>query len=141
MSRLNSDAERQEDLVVSIRSLAVQATTLAVESMIDAARAEAGGDWLAVADHVCRLAAGVAFVTGEIAELAHELDLSSAGETLVAAAGIAVTGLQSSLLSIAQAVQDIAEDAEADAIFAAADTLRTAALELDDLLPSFQPSM
>ena len=143
MPRFNTELDRQEHLVVSIRSLAMQATTLAVDSMIEAARAEAGGDSLAVAEHVRRLAVGVGFVTGEIAGLAIELDVSTAGDTLVATAGIAITGLQSSLLSIAARRAGASpRTAALSAIFTSADTLRTAALQLDELLPrSSRPSL
>ena len=48
---------------------------------------------------------------------------------------MAITGLQSSLLSIAAAVQEIAEDGGSEEIFASADALRTTALQLDELLP------
>ena len=140
MPRFNSELDRQEHLVVSIKSLAMQATTLAVDSIIEAGRADNSGDPVAVADHIRRLAVGIGVATGEIAWLAAELDASSAGDTLIAAAGSAITGLQSSLLSIAGAVQEIADAGGPGEVFASAEALRTTALRLDELLPSFQPS-
>jgi hypothetical protein len=140
MPRFNSELDRQEHLVVSIKSLAIQATTLAVDTIIEAGRADISGDAIAVADHTRRLAVGIGVATGEIAWLAAELDGSSAGDTLIAAAGSAITGLQSSLLSIAGAVQEIADQGGPDEVFASAEALRTTALRLDELLPSFQPS-
>jgi methyl-accepting chemotaxis protein len=136
MSRFYSEL----DLVASIKSLAMQATTLAVDSIIEAGRADLGGDPAAAAEHVRRLAVGIGVATGEIAWFAAELDASTAGEDLIAAAGTAITGLQSSLLSIAGAVQEIADAGGPAEIFASAEALRTSALRLDELLPSFQPT-
>jgi methyl-accepting chemotaxis protein len=129
MSRFYSEL----DLVVSIKSLAMQATTLAVDATIEASRADLDGDRIAAAEHVRRLAAGIAVTTADIAWFAAELDASTAGDSLIATAGAAITGLQSSLLSIAGAVQEIADPASAE-------ELRATALGLDELLPSFQPT-
>jgi hypothetical protein len=126
MSRFYSEL----DLVVAIKSIAMRATTLAVDSIIEADRAGLSGDSAAAADHVHRLTAGIGVAAGDIAWFAAELDASTAAEDLIAVAGTAITGLQSSLLSIAGAVQEIAD----------ADALRTTALQLDELLPSFQPT-
>jgi hypothetical protein len=134
MSRFYSEI----DLVVAIKSLATQATTLAVDSIIEASRADLSGDAAAAAAEIHRLAAGVGVVAEDIAWFAAELDESTAAEDLVAVAGSAITGLQSSLLSIAGAAQEIA--AGADESLASAEALRTTALQLDELLPSFQPT-
>jgi hypothetical protein len=135
MSRFYSEL----DLVVSIKSIAMQATTLAVDSIIDAGRADLSGDSIAAADHIHRLAAGIGVAAGEISWFAAELDASTAAEDLIAVAGTAITGLQSSLLSIAGAVQEIADTGGSEEILGSAESLRTMALQLDELLPSFQP--
>jgi hypothetical protein len=135
MSRFYSEL----DLVSSIKSLAMRATTLAVDSTIEASRADLNGD-PAAAEHVRRLVVGITVATGDIAWFAAELDASTAGEDVIAAAGAAITGLQSSLLSIAGAVQEIADAGGPDEVFASAEALRTTALRLDELLPSFQPT-
>jgi hypothetical protein len=140
MPRFNSETDRQEHLVVSIKSLAMHATTLAVDSIIEAGRADLGGNPAAVTGHIHRLTIGIGVATGEIAWLAAELDASTAGDALIAAAGSAVTGLQSTLLSIAGAVQEIADAGGPADTFASAEGLRTTALRLDELLPSFQPT-
>ena len=140
MPRFNPELDRQEHLVVSIKSLAMQATTLAVDTVIEAGRAGLTGDSFAVAAPCRRLAVGAGVATGEIAWLAKELDASSAGDSLIAAAGTAITGLQSSLLSIAGAVQELAQENDLEEIFISADALRTAALQLDELLPAYQPA-
>jgi hypothetical protein len=136
MSRFYSEL----DLVASITSLAAQATTLAVDSIVEASRADINGDAAAAAEQIQRLAAGVDVAVGDIAWFAAELDASTAAEDLIAVAGSAITGLQSSLLSIAGAAQEIADAGGADEISASADALRTTALRLDALLPSFQPA-
>jgi hypothetical protein len=127
MSRFYSEL----DLVSSIKSLAMRATTVAVDSTIEASRADLEGDRAAAAEHVRRLTTDTAVATADIAWFAAELDASTAADALIAAAGAAITGLQSSLLSIAGAVEEIA----------CAEALRTTALQLDELLPSFQPSL
>jgi methyl-accepting chemotaxis protein len=136
MPRLHSEL----DLVVSIKSLAMQTTTLAVDSIIEAGRADLSGNRAAAAELIRRLAIGTGLAAGEMTRLAAELDASTAGEDLIAAAGAAITGLQSSLLSIAGAVHEIADAGGPAEIFASAEALRTTALRLDELLPSFQPA-
>jgi hypothetical protein len=131
MSRFYSEL----DLVISIKSLAMRATTVAVDSTIEASRADVDGDRAAAAEHVRRLTIDTAVATADIAWFAAELDASTAGEALIAAAGAAITGLQSSLLSIAGAVQEIG------GARSGAEALRSTALRLDELLPSFQPSL
>jgi hypothetical protein len=138
--RFSSDIERPAYLVSAIVALANQTTTLAVDSAIAAARAEAAGDPRTVTEQVSRLAVAAAVATGEIAWLAQELDRTSASDGEIAAAGLAVTGLQASLLSIAAAVQGLAGHGGPGEAFAAAEALRTAALALDELLPSYQPN-
>jgi hypothetical protein len=135
----SSDLSSLEQLVVSIKSLAMQATTLAVDSVIEAARADVGGDTTVTTEHAHRLAVGAAVATAEIAWLATELDASTAGDRLIVAAGLAITGLQSSLLSIAAAVQEMGEAGGRVAILDSAEAVRTAALQLDELLPAYQP--
>ena len=115
------------------------ATTLAVDSAVEAARAEEAGDVRGVAEQVSRLAADACVATGEIAWLAQELDLTSALDVMIATAGVAITGLQASLLAIAAAVQAVAEAGGPGEAYASADALRTAALTLDELLPAYQP--
>lgn len=140
VSRFSSQTDRISTLVSSIVALANQTTTLAVDSAIDAARAEEAGAERVVAQHVSRLAVAAAVATGEIAWLAQELDSTPAGDDQIAAAGLAVTGLQASLLSIAAAVQEAADNGGPGEAYTAAEAIRNAALTLDELLPSYQPN-
>ena len=140
MTRFSSDIDRSAYLVTSIVALANHATKLAVDSAIAAAHAEKAGHLRGVAEQVSRLAVGAGVATGEIAWLAHELDLSSALDIEIATAGVAITGLQASLLAIAAAVQEVAEGGGPVEAFASAEALRGAALSLDELLPAYQPA-
>jgi methyl-accepting chemotaxis protein len=138
--RFSPDTQRPAYLISAIVALANQTTTLAVDSAIEAAHAEAAGDPRTVAEQVSRLAVAAAVSTGEIAWLAQELELTTASDGEIAAAGLAVTGLQASLLSIAAAVQEVADHGGPAETFSAAEALRNAALALDELLPSYQPN-
>ena len=120
-------------------ALANHTTTLAVDAAVEAAQAEEAGDLRRVAEQVSRLAVSAGVATGEIAWLANELEISDALHVEIVTAGVAITGLQASLLAIASAVQEVAEaDGPAEAS-ASANALRTAALTLDELLPAYQP--
>jgi methyl-accepting chemotaxis protein len=137
--RFSFETDRPAYLVASIRASASQTTTLAVDSAIEAARAADAGNLRVVADQVSRLAVGAAVAIGEITRLALELDQTSADDDEIASAGISITGLQASLLAIAGVVQAVGENGGPGEAYASAETLRNAALVLDDLLPSYQP--
>jgi hypothetical protein len=121
-------------------ALANHTTSLAVGSAMEATRAEREHDARGVAEQVSRLAVGAGVATGKIAWLAHELELSSALDVEIATAGLAITGLQASLLAIAAAVQDVADAGGPAETRSSADALRAAALALDELLPAYQPA-
>jgi hypothetical protein len=140
VTRFSSDIDRSAFLVSSIVELANHTTTLAVDSAIEAVRAEESGDVRRLAEHVSRLAVAAGVATGEIAWLAHELEISRALDMEIATAGVAITGLQASLLAIAGAVQEVADAGGPPEASSAAGALRTAALSLDELLPAYQPS-
>jgi methyl-accepting chemotaxis protein len=139
VTRFSFETDRPAYLVASIMAFANQTTTLAVDSAVEAVRAADSGDLRVVAEQVSRLAVGAAVATGEITWRALELDQTSADDDEIASAGIAVTGLQASLLAIAGVVQAVAENGGPGEAYASAETLRNAALTLDELLPSYQP--
>jgi len=140
VSRFTPDTtDRPAYLVASIVALANRTITLAVDAAVETARAEAAGDARGFAEQVSRLAAGAFVATGELAWLAQELELTSAPDGEIATAGLALTGLQASLLAIAAVVQDVAEADGPGEAYASADALRTSALMLDELLPGYQP--
>jgi methyl-accepting chemotaxis protein len=139
VSRFSLQTDRPGYLVTSIVALANRTTTLAVDSAVAAAQAEKAGDVRGVAEHVRRLAVDAGVATGEIGFLAQELELTDALDLQIDTAGVAITGLQASLLAIAAAVQEVAEAGGPGEALASADALRNAALTLDDLLPAYQP--
>ena len=133
MPRFSTDLDRGEELAGSIVALAERSGASAVDSIFEAVRACSAGDAPVAAEHTRRLAVDAGVATGEIAWLATELDAATTDAGLIDAAGVAIAGLQSSLLSIAGAVQELAGDKRS------AVTLRLAALQLDELLPAYQP--
>jgi hypothetical protein len=139
VTRFSSDIDRSAYLVSSIVALANHATTRAVDSAVEAAHAQQAGDPRGVAAHVSRLAVVAGVAGGEIAWLAQELELSRPLDAEIATAGVAITGLQASLLAIAAAVHEMAESGGPAEAFASAGALRNAALTLDELLPAYQP--
>jgi methyl-accepting chemotaxis protein len=139
VTRFSSDTDRSAHIVRSIVELANHTTTLAVDSAIEAARAESDGNLRRVAEQVSRLAVGAGVATGEIAWLANELEISHPLDVEIATAGVAITGLQASLLAIAATVQEVADAGGPAEANSAAGALRNAALSLDELLPAYQP--
>ena len=69
MSRFTPDLDHPAYLVASIVALANHATALAVDSAIEAARAEEAGDARGIAQQVGRLTVSAGVATGEIALL------------------------------------------------------------------------
>ncbi len=133
MPRFSTDLDRGDQLAGSIVALADRTSASAVDSIFEAVRACSAGNVPAAAEHTRRLAVDAGVATGELAWLATELDAATADIDLIDSAGVAIAGLQSSLLSIAGAVQEITGDSSS------AGTLRLAALQLDELLPAYQP--
>jgi hypothetical protein len=140
VTRFRPDLSRSEYLVASIVAITEQTTALAVESAFGAAQADVAGRLTLVAQHLSRLAVGAGVASGELAYLATELERSSAGDEEITTAGAAITGLQSMLLTVAGAVQAIADAGAPGEVYASAMALRMAALQLDDLLPAYQPA-
>jgi hypothetical protein len=140
VTRFSPEIARSSYLVTSIVAVANHTTTLAVDSAVEAARAEEAGYPRRVAEHVSRLAVGAGVATGEIAWLAQELELSHPLDVEIITAGVAITGLQASLLAIAAAVQEMADAGGVAEARASAHALRSAALALDELLPAYQPA-
>jgi hypothetical protein len=129
-----SDPSRPEDLVASIVALAEQTTNLALSSSLEAAQADALGKVNVVVERVCRLAVGAGVASGEIAWLAAELETAGADHDQRAEAGVAIAGLQTSLLAVAFAVQAVADSGGPAEVRSAAEALSRAALQLEDLL-------
>lgn len=134
MPRFSPDPASPDDLVSSIVALAEQTSRLALDSAVEAAQADALGKVAGVVEHVCRLAVGAGVATGEIAWLAAALESTGAGEIERARACVAIAGAQHSLISVAVAVQDVADFGAPREVSSSAEALRRAALQLEDLL-------
>jgi methyl-accepting chemotaxis protein len=139
--RFSPDANRPEHLVASIVALSAQTNRLALASAMEAARADSLGKVTLVVEQVCHLAVGAGVATGEIAWLVGELSTTHPDAAQLAEAGDAIAGVQSSILSVAGAVQALADSGGPVEIRSSADALRRAGLQLVDLLGaiSFAP--
>jgi methyl-accepting chemotaxis protein len=138
--RFSPDPTRPDDLLASIVALTERTTKLALDSAMEAAQADALGKLTVVVEHVCRLAVGAGVAAGEIGWLVTELGTSGADGDQLAQAGVAIAGLQSSMLSVACAVQEFSASGGPVELRSSADALRRSALQLDDRLIELHPA-
>lgn len=138
--RFSPDPTRPDDLLASIVALTERTTKLALDSAMEAAQADALGKATVVVEHVCRLAVGAGVAAGEIGWLVTELGTSGADGDQLAQAGVAIAGLQSSMLSVACAVQEFSISGGPVELRSSADALRRSALQLDDRLVELHPA-
>ena len=138
--RFSPDPTRPDDLLASIVALTERTTKLALDSAMEAAQADALGKLTVVVEHVCRLAVGAGVAAGEIGWLVTELGTSGADGEQLAQAGVAIAGLQSSMLSVACAVQEFSISGGPVELRSSADALRRSALQLDDRLLELHPA-
>ena len=138
-NRFSAHHSRPEQLVASIVALAEQTNRLALDSAMEAARADSLGKVSLVVDQVCRLAVGAGVAAGEVAWLVSELEAAAPSEEQLSEAGVAVSGMQSCMTSVAFAVEDVAERGGPTEIGASAEALRRVALQLADLQLRLQP--
>jgi methyl-accepting chemotaxis protein len=138
-NRFTPNHNRPDHLVASIVALAEQTNRLALESAMDAARADSLGKVSVVVDRVCRLAVGAGVAAGEISWLVGELEASDPTADQVAEAGVAVAGMQSCMASVAFAVAEVAQRGGPTEVSASAEALRRVATQLEDLQLRLQP--
>jgi methyl-accepting chemotaxis protein len=131
---LTYDLNRTGQLVASIVVISEQTRKLVLEAAMETARADAVGNVTVVIDQVCRLAVAAGVATGEIAWLVGELESSETDDDQLAEARAAVTGLQSSMLATAYALQEVADSDGPVEVACSAATVRRAGLQLEDLL-------
>ena len=117
-------------------AISEQTCTLVLDAAMEAARADACGKMSIVVEQVCRLAVGAGVATGEIAWLVGELDSSAPDADQRARAGVAIAGLQISMLAMSHAVQELADSGAPAEIACSAEALRRSGLQLEDLLPA-----
>jgi methyl-accepting chemotaxis protein len=136
--RFSSHTNRPDHLVASIVALAEQTNRLALESAMEAARADSLGKVTLVVEQVCRLAVGAGVATGEIAWLVGELEAADATEDQLSEAAVAVASMQNCMSAVAHAVEEVGQDGPAE-IASAAEALRRVATQLEGLLARLQP--
>src|ERR1700710_752248 len=93
MPRFRPNPTRPDHLLSSIVALTEQANTLALDSAMDAARADSEGRINAVVEHVCRLAVGTGVTAGEVAWLVSELEAAGADAPQRATAHAAIESM------------------------------------------------
>lgn len=119
--------------MASIVALSEQTNRLALDSAMDAARADSLGRVTLVVEHVCRLAVGAGVAAGEIAWLVSELEAAEPGADQRAEAGVAVAAAQNCMSAVAFAVEDVAERGGPIEVHSSAEALRRVARQLEDL--------
>jgi hypothetical protein len=134
--RFSPNPNRPDDLVASIVALSEQSNRLAVETMMDAARAHERGEAAKAVDEVCRLAVAAGVAAGEVTWLVGELEGAGGAAVSLVEAGAAVAGMKSCALAVAQAMEACGGQTE---IASCADAMRRVAEQLGALLPRLQP--
>jgi hypothetical protein len=137
--RFSPDPARPDDLVASIVALTERTTKLALDSVSEAAQADALGKLTVVVEQVCRLAVACGVAAGEIGWLVSELHITGADAAQVALAERSIAGLQSAVISVACAVQEFSALGGPVELSSSADALRRSAMQLDDRLMELQP--
>src|SRR5262245_3684257 len=122
MSRFTPN--RPDHLVASIVALAEQSNRLALDAAMEAARADAQGKTATVVDQICRLAVGAGVAAGEIVWLVGELENATDNPQMLAEAGVAVAGMESCLIAVTHAVQEVADRGAPIEITSSAQALR-----------------
>jgi hypothetical protein len=133
------DHRHPEDLVAAIVALADQTTANAFSSARATAQADALGRGADLLEQVCRLAVGAGVATGEVSWLVGEFESADPTRRQLDAAGAAIAGMQSSLLSVAFAVRSIDDPGGRGELVAAAEALSRSAFQLEDLRLRLQP--
>ena len=136
MSRFTPN--RPEHLVGSIVALAEQSNRLALDAAMEAARADSNGHTAAVVDQICRLAVGSGVAAGEVVWLVTELETATDDPQLLQEAGVAVAGMESCLIAVSHAVQEVADRGAPIEVTSAAQALQRVSVQLHDLLPRLQ---
>jgi methyl-accepting chemotaxis protein len=137
--RFSPNPNRPDHLVASIVALSEQTNRLALESAMEAARADSLGKVSLVVEQVCRLAVGAGVATGEIAWLVGELEATQPTADQLGEAAVAVSGMQSCMGAVAHAVNEVAERGGPAEIDSSAEALRRVAIQLEGLLARLQP--
>lgn len=138
MSRFTPN--RPDHLVASIVALADQSNRLALDAAMEAARADQQGRTATVVDQICRLAVGAGVSAGEIVWLVTELESATEDHGQLAEAGVAVAGMESCMIAVTEAVQEVADRGAPIEVTSSAEALRRVSAQLAELLPRLQPA-
>lgn len=136
MSRFTPN--RPDHLVASIIALAEQSNRLALDAAMEAARADAHGHTTTVVDQICRLAVGAGVAAGEVVWLVTELEVVTDDPQHLQEAGVAVAGMESCLIAVAHAVQEVADRGAPIEVTSSAQALQRVSVQLHELLPRLQ---
>jgi methyl-accepting chemotaxis protein len=137
--RFSPNPNRPDHLVASIVALSEQTNRLALESAMEAARADSLGKVTLVVEQVCRLAVGAGVATGEVAWLVGELASAEPTRDQLGEAAVAVSGMQSCMSAVAHAVGEVADRGGPTEVTSSAEALRRVTLQLEGLLSRLQP--
>jgi methyl-accepting chemotaxis protein len=139
MPRFTPNHNRPDHLLASIVALAEQSNRLALDAAMEAARADAAGRASVTIDQICRLAVGAGVAAGEIAWLVGEFEATTNDPVHLGEAGVAIAGMESCMLAVAHAVQELAEKPGAPVeLNAASEALRRVSDQLAALLGRLQ---
>jgi len=138
MSRFTPN--RPEHLVASIVALAEQSNRLALDAAMEAARADAQGRTTTVVDQICRLAVGAGVSAGEVVWLVTELETATENDEHLSEAGVAVAAMESCMIAVSEAVQEVADRGAPVEVSSSAEALRRVSAQLAALLPRLQPA-
>jgi len=130
---------RPDHLVASIVALAEQSNRLALDAAMEAARADAQGRTTTVVDQICRLAVGAGVSAGEVVWLVSELEAATEDHEQLSEAGVAVAGMESCMIAVSEAVQEVADRGAPVEVTSSAEALRRVSAQLAELLPRLQP--
>jgi methyl-accepting chemotaxis protein len=137
--RFSPNPNRPEHLLASIVALSEQTNRMALDSAMEAARADSLGKLPTVVEQVCRLAVGSGVAVGEIAWLVGELESANPTDEQLAEAAVSVSGMQSCMSAVAYAVAEVAGRGGPTEISSSAEALRRVAEQLEGVLTRIQP--
>jgi methyl-accepting chemotaxis protein len=137
--RFSPNPNRPDHLVASIVALSEQTNRLALESALEAARADSLGKVSTVVEQVCRLAVGSGVAAGEISWLVGELEAAQPTDEQLGEAAVAVSGMQSCMSAVSFAVGEVAQRSGPAEVSSSAEALRRVAVQLESLLNRILP--
>jgi len=112
---------------------------IALDTAMEAARADSHGKLPVVVEQVCRLAVTAGVATGEVTWLVSELEAAGPDDAQRDEAAVAVSNMQSCMASVAFAVEEFALRGGPAQISSSAAALRRVGAQLEDVQARLQP--